>query len=300
MPREIRRCADQHGNQAVRLADPGGEQRELCLRADQFEPVVDDVPEAAARRPALELLAAGERDRLDVVPEVDQPIAEVGFEAEPIEVDRDQRATDQMRDEGRQQRIHDRHPEHEPGDPELDASHLDGPVGGHAPEQPAERVERGRRREEREREAERARHVRADIVGDALIGVVESRGVQLGLAVGLGPHPLIDEAGCDALSPADLEAGSDVDAQRRGDDEPADDAQEDSHGCEERGRVAVPEGVEDLPLRVGDQHARVHRGELEGDRAEQQEGPERRVGRRPVDAREPPEIAREAGTEEAA
>ena len=229
-------------------------------------------PKRVDGAPLLERFAAREPDRLGVLAEAHQPEAEVGFEAQPVEVDRHERAAHAVGDPARERGVEERHPHHEAGNVEVRAADLDRPVARDAPQEPRERDQRRERREQRERQSERARDVVAHVLGDALVGVVGVGAHRLHLAACVRADPVPEQMVGEPGPPADLERLADVDAVGRHEHEADHRAGEQADAREERRRGAVLERVVDAALRVREHEGAVHGGELERDREREQQG----------------------------
>ena len=90
---EVGEARHRERHQAVRLPETLREDREVPLRADQVVEVLDDALEAADCADSLDCFSVRERHRLDLVAVAHEAVAEVGLEADPIEVERGQPAT---------------------------------------------------------------------------------------------------------------------------------------------------------------------------------------------------------------
>ena len=112
----------------------------------------------------------------------------------------------------------DRHPEQQPGHLAGRVAERDQPAAREPEEHSAEGDERRDGREQREGEAERARDEIADVLGDALVGVVDLGSAQLSLGVRLPPDPPPEVVPGEHPPPADLEQLADVDPEGRDED----------------------------------------------------------------------------------
>ena len=150
-------------------------------------------------------LAAVERDALHVLAQAHERVAEIRLHPLLAEVQRDQRAADQMRERRADGGVDDRDPDHVAGDGHAEERER----AGQAPEDADEAEQRHDVREQAEAERQRALDEVAQILGDALVGVVGADGGCVGgqadAVVGAVAQPLVEKAPGHPAPPADLQ-----------------------------------------------------------------------------------------------
>ena len=113
---EIRRADEDEREHHRGLIVARGEERQLLRPRHDPQPVGDDGREALQQTVALGLLAAQQRNLLGVLARTDEIEAEVGFIALLAEIERGQRAADQMREQRAGDGIDQRGPDEIAGD----------------------------------------------------------------------------------------------------------------------------------------------------------------------------------------
>jgi hypothetical protein len=154
----------------------------------------------------LDSLAVEQRDLFRVLPDAHEVVAKVGLDLLLLVVERHQRPADQVGAEGH----HDSESEHDPDEiarhaGEVEAADLIGELRRDPPQDLHESVEAQARDEDLDVEARGVLHEIADVLGDALIGIVRLVGLEAQSVVHLVAEPLHDVAVCHPPAPVDLE-----------------------------------------------------------------------------------------------
>ena len=142
---EIGRARHDKGEHHRGLRIAGGEEGELLLPRHDRHPVGDDIAEAQQQAVMLRLLAVEQGDLLGILAHPHQIEAEVGLVALLLEIQRDQRAADQMRERGADDGVDQRRPQQIAGNIELDAEQMQRRRGRQSPQNDDEGEQRDAR-----------------------------------------------------------------------------------------------------------------------------------------------------------
>ena len=216
-PGKIPRRGHQEREDDGRLGIAGGKPGQPLLAAHDPPPVGNDVGETAGQSPGLLGLAAVEGDGFGVFPYPHQGVPEVGLVALLEEVEADQRAADVVGEQRAESGVEHGGPEH--GARHLDVEDVD--VAGKLPEDDGKGDQGDRGFEETEGQGEGLLDEAADILADALVGVV-GRAVFEAQPVVVAPfEPFCGVAVGEPAPPADLQHLAQVDLVDGHDDEQA-------------------------------------------------------------------------------
>ena len=256
--------------------------------------------------------AAVQRDAFHVLAHPHQAVAEVRLDTLLAEPQRGKGTADKVGQPCADDRIHQRDPDHVAGD--ADAEQRNG--AGKRPQDAKKAEQRNDVRQQADAERERVVDEVANVLGDALIWVVSADGCAVGrkadAIIGAISQPFIEEAHGQPATPADLQplreigvvdGDQDIDCGNLAESghEAARCAAVDEQQPEERRKILVLEGVEELAIPEAQNHR--HADQQQPERHDRQQQPPGRPlllgtivrpGEMPDVAKELPEFRHEA------
>jgi len=203
---EIFRRGDEERKYKRDLLVAGGEPGEPLAAADDVPPIGDDAAEAAVEDAIFMRLAAVERDALGVLAQPHQAEAEIGLEALLVEHQPGERLADPMREPGADRGVDERREHQVSRDVEaVAAPERHRQSARQTPQDEQERHQRHHRVHHPQRQAEAQRGEAVEVVGNALVGVVGRRLVDLDAVIGLVAEPPLERTLGQPAPPADVQ-----------------------------------------------------------------------------------------------
>ena len=249
----------------------GDEAGEARVPANQASPILHQRAEPPAQLLAFDGLALHQRDRLGIVGHARHRKPEVGFVALLLEIERDERTADEVRDQRADRRIAERDPDQVTGNREIDAEQRQGRRRGNAPEDVGKRSERDDAVEQRGAELERALDEEIDIVADTQVDVVDALIDELQAIVTALRHPEADVPRGDPLPPSDGQRLDEEVRRGAGGDGAAQDETKDQQFGTQHVPAPLLQRVEEAGIPVDGQNRDGNQAELRRDHAAQQQ-----------------------------
>ena len=293
---------DGAGKEAGRRDDEGEDDGELIVGdlvegklrlGEQHPPAVGkDVGEALVQGLGLALLAAVERDALGILTHAHQGEAEVGLEALPLEVERDQPPPDQVCEEGADDGVDQARPGHVAGNRDVEANRRQRQRPREVPQDEQERDQRHDRGQKAQQELHGVFAKQPQILGDALVGIVD-RALQLDAIVAAPVQPVGEIPARQPASPAQAQVGADDGARDTDRDEAGRQRPENGDLPPKSGFVLVLQAVVEAPIPVVEQHFQPDGRKGQRDGADQQRDGDPALFRLEVGHDQPPPVADE-------
>ncbi len=291
--RKIARRGDEQREEGGELAGDDLEGEVFGAAQDESLEILIERSEAAERDGALLRLAGIERDALGLLAQPHQAEAEIGLEALLAVAQRDQRASDEMRQHRRDAGIEDGGPEHVARDGDREVfRNRQGDAAREVPQDGGERDQRHDRAEQPEAEAQRLLDEEPDVLRDALIGIVDLAEEAHAVEGTIG-EPAAEIAVGQPAPPAQLECQVEVVAQQRDGEIGEDERDDGAEGTVEGVRIARLEPVIHGAPGGVEQHADIDHAEIEGDDGGQQDPRRPALLAAPVASRQAPDLTPE-------
>ena len=288
--REVARGRDEIRKRDGELQVELGEPVEILALVHDAEPVAHHVLEALAEIGELERLALVERDAFAVLAQAHERIAVVGLVALLVEVEADQRAADAVREQAADERVRDGDPHHEAGNRRAEEREALRQV----PQDHDEPCERDHGRKQPDAELERLVDEEAQILGDALVRIVDAAVGELQPVIGAVAKPLGEEVLVEPGTPLDLQHLLQVDPVDAGDDPEHGDDGEAQELREEPGLVLLLQRVVKILVPEVELHLERHDGDRQPDHRGKQCEAFPALRRNPIRLRQCPECAPES------
>ena len=158
-----------------RLAEKAGKPDQVFLCPQQPHEVAQYAIKAATQTLVFIVRAAVQGNRFAVLAHPHQVVAEVSLQPLLLEVERNLRAADVMRQHAAYPAIQQRHPDHEAGNRVVRSTQAETEVAGQHPQNPHKTRQRDHRMQQAHRQPQRLRGELADVFLNPLIGVVGLR-----------------------------------------------------------------------------------------------------------------------------
>ena len=246
--RNVLRRRDQDREDREQAAIGSRERHESHVRVGLAVPVPHDLPEALSRACAFEPLAMRQRDRFRVLAGTGESKAESRLRRLQVVGAAHQRSPEHPAERGAETRIEERERHHVARHLDVRAGH--GDRAGDLPQDVHEQEQREQREDQRVAQRDRRLGRDADVLRDALVGVVVLPGAELQAIVPAVVQPASNQAFGEPGTPVELQPALDEQVRRGDHDRAQEDQGEHADLHEHAVHVTLLQGIEQGPVPV--------------------------------------------------